>query len=109
MKTLAEIEKSINILKEKIMCQEIGNDSYFLSPLYHEQLIKLNALEYEAEVLKGKTLPLQIDLSDCSETKRNILKQITEEEGICFASNYKDLNEEDLIFLNNIRKKIKKN
>ena len=95
MKTLKEIEKNINILKEKIMRQEIGNDSYYLSPLYHEQLLKLSALEHEAEVLKGKSPPIQI-------------KEIISEEGICFANNYKDLSDTDLVFLNNLRKKSKK-
>lgn len=108
MKTLKEIEKNINILKEKIMCQEIGNDSYYLSPLYHEQLLKLSALEHEAEVLKGKSPPIQINFSDCSETKKKILKEIISEEGICFANNYKDLSDTDLVFLNNLRKKSKK-
>ena len=31
MKTLDELEKEISCLKEQIMCQEIGNDSYYLS------------------------------------------------------------------------------
>lgn len=108
MKTLPEIENSINILKEKIMCQEIGNDSYYLSPLYHEQLLKLEALEHEAEVLKGKSLPIKTDLSNCSENKKNILEQIIKDEGLCFANNYKDLSDTDLVFLNNLRKKSKK-
>ena len=109
MKTLDEIEKEISYVKEQIKCQEIGNDSYYLSALYHEQLLRLEALEEEASVLSGKSVPIEVDFDKYPPEKCNLLKKIAEQNGICFANNYKDLNIEDLRFLNNLCKKIKKN
>ncbi len=105
MKNLDEIEKEINDLKEKIMCQEIGNDSYYLSTLYHEQLLKLRALESEAEVLRGKSLPIKINFDKYPPVKRDILSKIALENGIYFANNYKDLKVNDLLFLESLYKK----
>ena len=105
MKTLDEIEKNIIQLKEQILCQEIGNDSYYLSPLYHEQLIKLEALEREADVLKGKALPLMMDFEKYPPEKSILLQKIAKENDLIFANNYKDLSTDELIFLYNLIKK----
>ena len=105
MKTLDELEKEISCLKEQIMCQEIGNDSYYLSALYHEQLLRLEALEEEASVLSGKSVPIEVYFDKYPPEKCSLLKKIAEQNGICFANNYKDLNVDDLKFLNHLCKK----
>ena len=109
MKTLDEIENEISLLKDNILCQEIGNDSYYISPLYHEQLIQLQALENEADVLRGKVIPVKINFEDYPPEKRILLKKISKTSGLCFAHNYKDLNTTELDFLYNLIKKNHKN
>ncbi len=105
MKTLDEIKKEILILKDKILCQNIGNDSYYMSPLFHKQLLQLEALEHEADVLNGKSAPIIINLDEYPPQKQEILKKIIKENGTTFANNYKDLSLNDLIFLMDINKK----
>ena len=109
MKTLDEIEKDITELKDRILCQEVGNDSYYLSPLYHEQLLMLHALENEAAVLKGKSLPIKLDFEKYPPDKQIFLKNIVNEKGLSFAHNYKDLSADELNFLWNLIKKSHKN
>ena len=109
MKTLDEIRKDINILKDQIFCQEIGNDTYYLSPTYHEQLLKLEALEHEADVLCGKSLAVILDFDTYPPSKRKMLKKISEANGTNFDCNYKDLKLEDLKTIIKINKKNNKN
>lgn len=96
MKTLYEIEDSIKKLKNEIFCHEIGNDMYFTSPLYHEHLLKLNALENEAQVLKGKSAPIQIDFKGLCPQQSEFLQGLAEQNGIWFADSYQNLNAGDL-------------
>lgn len=105
MKTLDEINEEIKVLNEKILCQEIGNDSYYLSAQYHEQLLQLEALKIEADVLSGKIPPVYENFDKYPPEKQAVLKKITESRGIYFASNYKDLPLKDLLYLENLMKK----
>lgn len=58
MKTLQQIKKEIASLQDEILCQEIGNDFYYTSPLYRKHILALQALENEQksalERLKSK-------------------------------------------------------
>ncbi len=96
MKTLEQLENEISQLKHEILCQETGNESYYISPLYHQHLLKLEALEHEASVLKGKAAPLQINFDDLPENQRLILNDLAAEQGQWFAASYSSLSEADL-------------
>lgn len=104
MKTLDELKLEMEQVKEKIMCQEIGNSSCYLSPIYHELLIKLEGLEREIEFLSGKSAFADVNFEDYPPIKRDILKKISEEYGVAFVSNYKDLSADDLRFLYGLMK-----
>lgn len=61
MKTLDEITAEIHETKERIFCQEAGNDMYYTSPLYHRHLAQLQDLEREQSILLGKSAPFYCD------------------------------------------------
>lgn len=109
MKTLDELEKDAAIVRDRIKCQEIGNDSCYLSPIYHELIIKLEALNCEIDYLRGKTTLSELNFDEYPLEKRKILKKIAQEYGQCFVSNYKDLSLKDLRFLYALMKKRYKN
>ena len=52
MKTLQQISREIRALQEEMMCQKIGNDFYYTSPLYRRHTLALTALEAEKEAIK---------------------------------------------------------
>lgn len=54
MTTLDHIKEQLKYLRNEILCQDIGNDTYYSSPLYHEHLLKLAELETEEQFLEGK-------------------------------------------------------
>ena len=47
MKTLQQIKKEIATLQDEILCQKIGNDFYYTSPLYRKHILALQTLENE--------------------------------------------------------------
>ncbi len=97
MKTLNEIEDEIEKLKEQMICQEIGHDSYYSSPLYHKNLLRLQALEQEEQVLKGKMAPISISFDGLSIKKQHLLHDIAESHGFWCADYCRELKETDLI------------
>jgi len=96
MKDLNTLEQEIKCLKDIITCQETGNDSYYISPLYHEHLIKLEALKNERAVLLGKTAPQQISFCAFPQDKREILDMMAQENGIWYANSCKNLTVDQL-------------
>ncbi len=96
MKDLNTLEKEIKQLQNIITCQETGNDSYYISPLYHEHLIKLEALQNERAVLLGKTAPQQINFGAYPLDKREILDIMAQENGIWYANSCKNLTIDQL-------------
>ena len=70
MKTLDNINNDIKNLKEEMFCQEVGNDFYYTSPLYHKHLIRLHALEHERDILLGKEPPLKMNFDTYDNNKQ---------------------------------------
>ncbi|MBR6408998.1 MAG: hypothetical protein IKS23_01980 [Alphaproteobacteria bacterium] len=58
---LQELFKAKEALKEEMKINQIGNDSYYLSPLYREHSHQLRLIESEIESLNQ--LNLSTDLS----------------------------------------------
>lgn len=96
MKTLDNINNDIENLKEEMFCQEVGNDFYYTSPLYHKHLIRLHALEHERDILLGKQPPLKMNFDIYDNDKRILLKNIATKEGEYFANECCDLKTEDI-------------
>lgn len=96
MKTLDNINNDITNLKEEIFCQEMGNDFYYSSPLYHKHLIRLHALEHERNILLGKEPPVKINFEDCADDKKILLKKVAEAEGEYFAHECRDFKTKDI-------------
>lgn len=100
MKTLDNINNDIANLKEEIFCQEMGNDFYYSSPLYHKHLIRLHALEHERNILLGKEPPVKINFDGYTDDKKILLKKVAATEGEYFAHECRDLKAEDISVLN---------
>ena len=99
MKTLDNINNDIKNLKKEMFCQEVGNDFYYTSPLYHKHLIRLHALEHERDILLGKEPPLKMNFDTYDNNKQIMLKNIAKQEGEYFANECRDLKAEDICIL----------
>ncbi len=97
--TMKELEDKIIKIKEEIFCHENGDDSYYISPLYHKHLLELQALENEKLMLSGKIEPVFIDFNDCEPEKKLILQIIAKRYGYWFADSCRDLSIKDLLKL----------
>lgn len=94
--SFTEIEVKIKKIKEEIFCHENGDDSYYISPLYHQHLIELQALENEKLMLTGKIEPKTADFSVYETKKARLLKNLAKRYGYWFADSCRDLSVEDL-------------
>lgn len=54
MKTLYQIQKEIENLQDEILCQKIGNDFYYTSPLYRLHFQRLSKLHAQKNALKNQ-------------------------------------------------------
>ena len=94
--SFTEIEAKIKKIKEEIFCHENGDDSYYISPLYHQHLIELQALENEKLMLTGKIEPAAKSFTGYELAKSKLLQQLAKRYGYWFADSCRELNVDDL-------------
>ena len=98
--SLDELENKIKKIREEIFCQENGNDSYYISPAYHQHLLELQALENEMLSLTGKIEPIVDNFQDCEPERKSMLLSLANRFGYYIADSCRELNLTDLEILN---------